>query len=79
MSERIEFKELIATFNPTDVAFIQSLLQANEIVHYVEGEHFAALRPLAAPARIWVDKESLEDAKELLKDYKSGKFGYQVD
>jgi len=79
MSERIEFVDLLVTFNQGDIAFIISILKANGIIYHIEGENFLAVRPLVAPARIMVDRSRLEEAKELLKDFKSGHFGYQVD
>jgi len=77
--EKVEFVEFLATFNTGDIAFIKSVLEANDIIYYIEGENFLQVRPLAVPAIIKVDKIQYEDAKLLLKDFKSGTFGYNFD
>jgi hypothetical protein len=69
----IKYRELLSTFNPSDVAFIKSLLEGSGIRYYVQGENFLYMRPLAQPAGIMIDEEQYEDAKELLKDFK-GRF-----
>ena len=46
---------------------------------FIEGENFLQVRPLVAPARIKVDSTQEQEARELLKDFKSGNFGYEVD
>ena len=38
MGGRVEFKKLLESFNPVDMAFIKSLLEAHEIIYYIEGE-----------------------------------------
>jgi len=71
--EYVKYKELLCTYNPADIAFIKSILDANNIIYYVQGEHFVQLRPLVHPAGIMVDEEQFEEAKELLRDFK-GRF-----
>ena len=76
--ERVEFVEILATFNQGDIAFIKSIFEANNIIYFIEGENFLQVRPLAEPAKIKVDSTQMEDAKALLKDFKSGNFGYEM-
>ena len=61
---------LLSTFNPSDVAFVKSLLESAGIAYYIEGEEFALVRPLAVPARIMVSGPDYDDAREILKDFK---------
>lgn len=68
--EYVKYKELFYTFNPADIAFIKSLFDSHNIIYYIQGENFLQLRPLAQPAGIMVDEEQLEEAKELLKEFK---------
>jgi hypothetical protein len=63
-----EYKEVLTTFNPMDIAFIKSILDAEEITYFVQGEHFLNVRPLALPARLMVKIDQVEQAVELLKD-----------
>ena len=65
-----EYKEVLTTFNPMDVAFIKSILDAEEITYFVHGEHFLNVRPLALPARLMVKIDQVEQAEEILKDLK---------
>ncbi len=64
----IEYVELLITYNPTDVALIKSLLEAENITYYFNAEQFMYVRPLAEPARLMVKKDEAEIAKEILKD-----------
>jgi hypothetical protein len=66
--EYIEYEEVIGTWNPTDVAFIKSLLDSENITYYFKGEHFAAVRPLLEPAILMVKKDEVEKAENLLSD-----------
>ena len=70
------FKPIFETYNLTDIALLKSLLEAHNIEYIVENENYATIRPLAGvPMVLKVKIEQLEDAKELLKDFKGGKFG----
>ena len=60
------YVELIRTYNQADVALIRSLLQSEEILHYVHGERFSLLRPFLQPARIMVAEDRIEEARELI-------------
>ena len=63
-----EYKEVLTTFNPMDVAFIKSILDAENITYFVQGEHFLNVRPLALPARLMVKIDQVEQAEEILKN-----------
>lgn len=71
----MEYKQVYATFNSGDIAFIKSLLDANNIKYFIEGEHFLQVRPLVVRAKIMVEEDQFEDAEELLSDFKGGNFG----
>ncbi|MCA9407300.1 MAG: DUF2007 domain-containing protein [Candidatus Omnitrophica bacterium] len=79
MPEPIQFVPLLKTFNSGDIAFIKSILDAHDIVYHIEGENFMQIRPLVAPARIMIAKNQLEETRELLKDFKSGIFGFGIE
>ena len=70
MEEHLGYEEVLYTFNPADIAFIKSILDAEGITYYFHGEHFSQIRPLALPARLMVMKDQVESAKEILKDAK---------
>jgi hypothetical protein len=49
--EFVDFQELITTYNPFDISLLKSLLDAEGITYYFQGEHFSYVRPLAIPVR----------------------------
>jgi len=77
--ERVKFVDILTTSNAGDIAFLKSLFDANDIVYFFQGENFSQVHPLVVPVRIKVDSTQVEDVKVLLKDFKSGNFGYAVD
>jgi len=66
--EYIEYVQVLGTYNPADIAFIKSVLDAEGIIYYFLGEHFLYIRPLADPARLMVKADQVEKAREILTD-----------
>ena len=66
--EFVDYVEVLATYNPADVAFIKSLLEGEGIQYFFKGEHFMYMRPLADPVRLMVRADQVETARELVKD-----------
>ncbi|RKY72748.1 MAG: hypothetical protein DRP97_00190 [Candidatus Latescibacterota bacterium] len=64
----MDFEQVLATFNPADIAIIRSLLDGEEVDYFFHGEHFSRLRPLVEPARLMVAKDQVQKATEILKD-----------
>jgi hypothetical protein len=62
----MDYKLLIETSNPADIALIKSLLDTEDILYFVHGEAFNAVRPMAEPVRFMVAEDRLEDAEELI-------------
>jgi Protein of unknown function (DUF2007). len=60
--EFVDYEEILFTNNAADIAVIKSLFDSEGIVYYFLGEHFAF------PIRLMVNKDQVEEAKELLKD-----------
>lgn len=66
--EYVEYEEVLRTFNPADIALIRSVLDAEGITHFIKGEHFILVRPLADPAALMVKKDEADRAREILKE-----------
>jgi hypothetical protein len=66
--EYVEYEQVLATYNPADIAFIKSLLDAEGITYFFHGEHFTYVRPFADPARLMVSKDEVELTRDLLQD-----------
>ena len=66
--EFVDYEEVLATYNPADIAFLKSILDAEEIYYFFKGEHFMYVRPLADPVRLMVRTDQVEKVIELLKD-----------
>ena len=77
--EYVEYKEVMATYNPADIAFLKSLLDAESITYFFHGEHFTYVRPFADPARLMVKKDEVELARELLKDLRLSYMGINLE
>ena len=66
----VEFKEILGTYNPADVAFIKSLLDSEGLDYFFKGETFMHVRPLADPVRLMVAVDQVEEAMTLLENVK---------
>jgi len=60
--EFVDYEEILFTNNAADIAVIKSLFDSEGIIYYFLGEHFAF------PIRLMVNKDQVEEARELLKD-----------
>jgi hypothetical protein len=74
----IEFEEILATFNPGDVAIIKSVLDDVGIPYVFEGENFMYTYSLVEPARLMVPKARVAEALDALKDLKLSIKGISV-
>ena len=63
----VQYEEILATYNPADIAVIKSLLESEGITYYFKGDHLT-LRPIGDSARLMVSREEAETARELLSD-----------
>lgn len=75
--EFVNFELILETHNPGDIAFIKSILLAEEIEHLIQGETVAPYLFNALPMRLLVVRKHAEKAKKLLKDMKLS-FTYNV-
>jgi hypothetical protein len=73
--ESVDYKEVLATFNPMDIALIKSILDAEEITYFFQGISFL---PFALPARLMVKIDQVEHAVEILQDLKLSFSGINV-
>ena len=77
--EFVDFKEVLTTYNPGDVAFIKSLLESEGIQYFFKGENFMYVRPLADPVRLMIRADQVEEAVELLKNVQLSFMGINLD
>jgi len=75
LSDNPQFKEVYKTYNHSDIAFIKSLLEANDVLYYVNNENINMVGGLtfAEPMRVMVEEEQFELVKELLAEFQ-GRF-----
>jgi hypothetical protein len=62
------FELIMEVRNTGDQVFIKSLLDAEGIVYYMQGEHVAPYLYHALPVRLMVRKDQAAMARDLLKD-----------
>lgn len=77
--EFVDFKEVLATYNPADIAFLKSLLESEGIQYFFKGEHFMYMRPLADPVRLMVRSDQAAETRELLGDVNLSVAGINLD
>jgi hypothetical protein len=77
--EFVDYKEVLTTFNPADIAFIKSILNEENITYFFQGENFLRMQPLALPARLMVKTDQVDKAVEILKDIKLRFFGININ
>jgi len=77
--EFVAFQEVLATYNPADVAFRKSLLDSENIEYFFKGEHFMYVRPLADPVRLMVRADQVETVAALLKGVDLSITGINLD
>lgn len=65
----IEFELVLEIRNAGDQAFIKSLLDAEGIAYYIQGEHVAPYLYNALPMRLMVRKDQAATARELLEGF----------
>ena len=78
-AEFVDFEEVLATFNPGDIAIIKSILNGEGLTYFFKGEQFSQVRPLVEPARLMVRKEQAQKARAILKDLKLNYMGIVID
>ena len=64
----VEYKEVLSTNSPSDRALISSILDAEGITYFFQGEFVAAYVYNAVPVRLMVREDEVQKAVEILKD-----------
>jgi hypothetical protein len=67
--DALDFELIMEVRNAGDQAFIKSLLDAEDIVYFMQGEHVAPYLYHALPMRLMVRKDHAARVRELLKDF----------
>ena len=70
-AEFVEYEEVLATFNPSDRAILKSILEAEGIKFFLQGEHATTYVYHAIPVRLMIRKDQVEMAKELLQNFET--------
>lgn len=66
--EYTAYELVLSTFKFSDVALIKSVFDSEGIIYFIQGEDLG-IAPGGLPARVLVNKEQVEEAKQLLKDF----------
>lgn len=66
--EYVEYEEILATHSPTDRTLLKSILDAEGITYFFQGEHVSAYLYHAIPVRLMVRRDHVAKAVEILKD-----------
>ncbi len=74
-----DYEEIIFTNNPGDTALLKSLLDAENIQYFTQGEHIAPYYYHALPVRFYVLKDQVAEAREIIKDLDLRITSYSTD
>ena len=66
-NEYIEYVPVLETHNAGDRVFIKSILDAERIGYYIQGEHVAPYLYNALPMRVMVRKDQADRARDILE------------
>ena len=66
--EFIEYVPILETHNAGDRVFIRSILDAEGIIYYIQGETVAPYLFNALPMRVMVKQDQADRAKEILRN-----------
>ncbi len=69
-NEFIEYVPILETHNAGDRVFLKSILDAEGITYFIQGEYVAPYVFNALPMRLMVRKDQARRAREILKDIK---------
>jgi hypothetical protein len=64
----VDLVEVYSTYQQSDIAFIKSVLDGEDITYYFEGENSNLLLGGGAYARLLIKAEDVPRAKEILQD-----------
>jgi Putative prokaryotic signal transducing protein len=65
----IDYELVLEIHNAGDQAYLKSILDAEGITYYIQGEHVAPFVFHSIPMRLMVKKDQAEKVRELLKDF----------
>jgi hypothetical protein len=66
-NEKSQFLKILETDSLSDIALIKSVLDAEGIRYFIQGENMKFLRPGDQPAYLMVHEQDAQDAITLLK------------
>jgi hypothetical protein len=69
-NDSTEYVLALETHNAGDIAFIRSLLDSENIIYFVQGEHVSPYLFNALPMRVMVKKDQAEEVEAILQDVK---------
>jgi hypothetical protein len=69
-NEFIEYVPILETHNAGDRVFLKSILDAEGITYFIQGEYVAPYVFNALPMRLMVKKDQANKARKILKDIK---------
>jgi hypothetical protein len=66
----IDYELIFEIHNAGDQAYLKSILDAEEITYFIQGEHVAPFIFHSVPMRLMVKKDQAAKVREILKDFK---------
>ncbi|MDL2275301.1 hypothetical protein LJC22_04140 [Desulfosarcina sp. OttesenSCG-928-G10] len=79
LPEFVDYEEVLQTWSPSDIAFLKSFLDSENIGYFFKGERFLHMRPLADPVRLMVRTDQVKMVFEMLKGVSLSFTGISMD
>jgi len=77
-NEPIEWTPLLTSTYEADIAFVRSVLEGEEIAHWIDGENRGIIRRGNMGSVIYVDSARLQDAQTLIRDLDLNAFSWSA-
>jgi hypothetical protein len=77
--EFVEWAPLVSAVNQADIAVIKSILESENILYYIQGEHHGIMQgSVNFGAIVHVEKNRLQDAQNLIQNLNFNVFGFST-
>ncbi len=77
--EPVEWEPLVTTINQADMSLVKAVLESENILYWIQGEHRGMLpHGMGLGAIFHVDKTRIDDARALLSDMDFNAFGFST-
>lgn len=75
----LDYVEILSTISTNDILILKSILDANGISYWLQGEKLYELFPLGCPIKLFVRKDQVKEANDLLAKIEIHNLGASIN